>query len=270
MPYLFDESKLNYSGNKVAVRNLIAVCNAYEEIYSNVRAQLTLAIDSVASWYSVWNGAFLSSDISLNGADAEHQQFLKQMSVILDVFYQSMRSIVTASSVPISMETVSQRYVVDEAIITPDADGSVEDTSRAVVYDTTFAGNNYRTLKLKYLVGRLNNIGVAFQPNLPYDYMSDISSTNNRYINGRYGYKIGDFNMEVIEIDLWSRTLNDVFENAAQLDSKGTASFGTEGTAGTGNFTFINVARSLARLKDQLNFSSGLLEDSRNLFSALL
>lgn len=270
MPYLFDESKLNYSGNKVAVRNLINVCNAYEEIYSNVRAQLTLAIDSVASWYSVWNGAFLSSDISLNGADAEHIQFLQQLSIILDTFYQSMNSIVTASTVPITMETVSQRYFVNEAIITPDADGSVQDTSQTVVFDTTFNKNFYRTLKLKFLVGRLNNIGVAFQPNLPYDYASDISSTANRYINGRYGYKIGNFNMEVIEVDLWGKTLADVWENAAQLDSKGTASFGTEGASGTQAFTFINVARSLARLKDQLNFSSGLLEDSRNLFSALL
>ena len=136
-----------------------------------------------------------------------------------------------------------------------------------MVYDTTFTANSYRTLKLKYLVGRLNNIGVAFQPNLPYDYMSDISSTTNRYINGRYGYKIGDFNMEVIEVDLWNKTLSDVFENAAQLDSKGTVSFGNEGAHGTQAWSYINVARSLARLKDQLNFSSGLLEDSRNLFT---
>jgi hypothetical protein len=266
MPYLFDENKLNYSGNKVAIRNLVQVCNSYEEIYSNVRAQLTLAIDSVQSWYATWNGAFLSSDVSLNGSDAEHQQFLKQLSIILDILYKSLDSIVMASSVPVSMETVSQRYVADEAIITRDVDGTGgTDTSlnSAIVWDTTFNGNPYRQLKLKYMVGRLNNIGVAFNENLPYDYVSDISSTSNRYINGRYSYRIGDFSPEILEVDLYSKTVGEVWENAANADSKGTVDFGTAGS-------FINVMRSLSRLKDQLNFSSGLLEDSRNLFNAAL
>lgn len=276
MPYLFNESKLNYSGNKVAVRNLIAVCDHYNEVYSNVRAQLTLAIDSVASWHSIWNGAFLSSDVSLNGADAEHIQFLRQLSVILDVFYKSMQSIVTASSVPLSMETVSQRYIINDAIITRDLDGGVQDTSQTVVYDETFVAKNYRELSLKFVVGRVDNIGVAFQNNLPYDFQTDISGVTNRYLNGRYAYKIGVNNTEIIEIDLFNKTLADVFENAAQLDSKGTVTFGegdsVSGTAahGTQGFTWINVARSLQRLKDQLNFSGGLLEDSRHLFEALL
>lgn len=265
MPYLFDENKLNYSGNKVAIRNLVAVCNSYEEIYSNVRAQLTLAIDSVQSWYATWNGAFLSADISLNGQDAEHQQFCKQLSIILDILYKSLDSIVMASSVPVSMETTSQRYVAGTAIITRalDGTGGTDTSMNAIVWNTTFMGNAYRQLKLKYMVGRLNNIGVAFNSNLPYDYVSDISSTNNRYINGRYSYRIGDFSPEIVEVDLWNKTVGEVWENAANADSKGTVDFGTAGS-------FINVMRSLTRLKDQLNFSSGLLEDSRNLFNAAL
>ena len=270
MPYLFDENKLNYSGNKVAIRNLVAVCNSYEEIYSNVRAQLTLAIDSVQSWYATWNGAFLSSDISCNGRDAEHQQFLKQLSIILDILYKSMDSIVMASSVPVSMETASQRYIAGTAIITRDlSDNSIgTDTSLNIspagaLWDTTFNGNAYRQLKLKYMVGRLNNIGVAFNENLPYNYISDISSVANRYINGRYSYRIGDFSPEILEVDLYNKTIGEIWENAANADSKGTIDFGTPGS-------FINVMRSLSRLKDQLNFSSGLLEDSRNLFNAAL
>lgn len=104
MPYLFDPSKLNYSGNKVAVRNLISVCNSYEEIYSNLRAQLTLARDSINSWYSVWNGAFQRTDISVNAFDPEHKQFLKQLAIILDLFYNNINSILSTSSVPISMQ----------------------------------------------------------------------------------------------------------------------------------------------------------------------
>ena len=104
MPYLFDPSKLNYSGNKVAVRNLISVCNAYEEIYSNLRAQLTLARDSINSWYSVWNGAFQRTDISINAFDPEHKQFLKQLAIILDLFYNNINSILSSSSVPITMQ----------------------------------------------------------------------------------------------------------------------------------------------------------------------
>ena len=104
MPYLFDPSKLNYSGNKVAVRNLISVCNSYEEIYSNVRAQLTLAKDSVNSWYSVWNGAFQRTDVSINAFDAEHKQFLKQLGIILDLFYNNINSILSTCSVPITMQ----------------------------------------------------------------------------------------------------------------------------------------------------------------------
>jgi uncharacterized protein YjbI with pentapeptide repeats len=104
MPYLFDPSKLNYSGNKVAVRNLISVCNSYEEIYSNLRAQLTLARDSINSWYSVWNGAFQRTDISINAFDPEHKQFLKQLAIILDLFYNNINSILSTSSVPISMQ----------------------------------------------------------------------------------------------------------------------------------------------------------------------
>lgn len=104
MPYLFDPSKLNYSGNKVAVRNLISVCNSYEEIYSNLRAQLTLARDSVNSWYSVWNGAFQRTDISINGFEPEHRQFLKQLGIILDLFYNNVNSILSTSCVPITMQ----------------------------------------------------------------------------------------------------------------------------------------------------------------------
>lgn len=104
MPYLFDPSKLNYSGNKVAVRNLISVCNSYEEIYSNLRAQLTLARDSINSWYSVWNGAFQRTDISVNAFDPEHKQFLKQLAIILDLFYNNINSILSSSSVPVSMQ----------------------------------------------------------------------------------------------------------------------------------------------------------------------
>jgi len=104
MPYLFDPSKLNYSGNKVAVRNLISVCNAYEEIYSNLRAQLTLARDSINSWYSVWNGAFQRTDVSINAFDPEHKQFLKQLAIILDLFYNNINSILSSSSVPITMQ----------------------------------------------------------------------------------------------------------------------------------------------------------------------
>lgn len=104
MPYLFDPSKLNYSGNKVAVRNLISVCNSYEEIYSNIRAQLTLAKDSVNSWYSVWNGAFQRTDISINAFDPEHRQFLKQLGIILDLFYNNINSILSTCSVPITMQ----------------------------------------------------------------------------------------------------------------------------------------------------------------------
>jgi len=265
MPYIFDENKLNYSGNKVAVRNLIAVCNAYEEIYSNVRAQLTLAIESVQSWYATWNGAFASGDVPVNGKDAEHQQFLKQLSIILDIFYTSLNSIVMASSVPVSMETVSQRYVVDGAIITRDTDGTGgTDTSlNTIVWGSTFNGNAYRQLKLKYMVGRLNNIGVAFHANLPYDYVSDISDNANRYINGRYAYKIGDFSTEIIEIDLFDKNIDQVWENAVSADSKSNVDFGTPGS-------FINLNRSLCRMKDQLNFSSGLLEDSRNLFESAI
>jgi len=104
MPYLFDPSKLNYSGNKVAVRNLISVCNSYEEIYSNLRAQLTLARDSINSWYSVWNGAFQRTDVSINAFDPEHKQFLKQLAIILDLFYNNINSILSSSSVPITMQ----------------------------------------------------------------------------------------------------------------------------------------------------------------------
>lgn len=104
MPYLFDPSKLNYSGNKVAVRNLISVCNSYEEIYSNLRAQLTLARDSVNSWYSVWNGAFQRTDVLINSNDPEHKQFLKQLGIILDLFYNNIYSILSTSSVPITMQ----------------------------------------------------------------------------------------------------------------------------------------------------------------------
>jgi uncharacterized protein YjbI with pentapeptide repeats len=104
MPYLFDPSKLNYSGNKVAVRNLISVCNGYEEIYSNIRAQLTLAKDSVNSWYSVWNGAFQRTDIVINPYDPEHKQFLKQLGIILDLFYNNISSILATCSVPITMQ----------------------------------------------------------------------------------------------------------------------------------------------------------------------
>jgi uncharacterized protein YjbI with pentapeptide repeats len=103
MPYLFDPSKLNYSGNKVAVRNLISVCNVYEEIYSNLRAQLTLVRDSINSWYSVWNGAFQHTDILINAFDPEHKQFLKQLAIILDLFYNNINSILSNSSVPITM-----------------------------------------------------------------------------------------------------------------------------------------------------------------------
>jgi uncharacterized protein YjbI with pentapeptide repeats len=104
MPYLFDPSKLNYSGNKVAVRNLISVCNGYEEIYSNIRAQLTLAKDSVNSWYSVWNGAFQRTDVVINSYDPEHKQFLKQLGIILDLFYNNISSILATCSVPITMQ----------------------------------------------------------------------------------------------------------------------------------------------------------------------
>ena len=104
MPYLFDPSKLNYSGNKVAVRNLISVCNGYEEIYSNIRAQLTLAKDSVNSWYSVWNGSFQTTSVSINPYDPEHKQFLKQLAIILDLFYNNISSILSTCSVPITMQ----------------------------------------------------------------------------------------------------------------------------------------------------------------------
>ncbi len=110
MPYLFDPSKLNYSGNKVAVRNLISVCNSYEEIYSNLRAQLTLARDSINSWYSVWNGAFQRTDISVNAFDPEHKQFLKQLGIILDLFYNNINSILATSSVPISMQYSNNNF----------------------------------------------------------------------------------------------------------------------------------------------------------------
>lgn len=258
MPYLFDESKLNYSGNKVAVRNLINVCNNYEEIYSNVRAQLVLATDSLQSWYSVWNGAFLTTTTTFDGNDPEHIQFAKQLSIILDVFYTSIDSIVTSASVPISME----RTVMDISSLGISA-VDTSDTSVNEVSVSTFTGNYYRTLKLKFLLGRLNNIGCALDTEMPYDYVNATSSTN-KYINGHYAYRIGDFPPERIFIDLEGVSLATIFAEGLPTNSAGAAEFGSSIA------TYGSVADSFARLKQHLNFSAGLLEDSRNLFQALL
>ena len=257
MPYLFDKSKLNYSSNKVAVRNLISVCNAYEEIYSNIDAQLVLASESLQSWYSVWNGAFLTSDTTLSGTDPDHIQFLKQLSIILDVFFSSVDSIVTSSSVPISMETT----LMDIAS-TPST--SATDTSLSDVSITTFTGNYYRTLKLKFLLGRLNNVGCALDHELPYDYIGDISSGANRYLNGHYVFRVGDFPPERIFIDLNATTLANIFAEGLPTNGVGSAEFGSSIAS------YGSVADSFARLKSHLAFSNGLLEDSRNLFEALL
>lgn len=253
MPFLFDESKLNYSGNKNAVRSLLTVCSAYREIYSNARAQLTLAKDSVQSWYATWNGAFLNTDVSVNGADAEHIQFLRQLSIILGNFFEAMNSIVTSASVPVSMEHILQE-IDNEVTI---------DTSLSSVSIATFTGNFVRTLKLKYMVGKLHNIGCAVAPANAYDFTSEISSTN-RYINGHYVYKIGEFDPERIHIDLLNKTIQDIFNYALTVNSLGTETFGSTISS------YGSVSNSISRLLDQLNFSAGLLEDSINLFNAAL
>lgn len=253
MPYLFDESKLNYSGNKVAIRNLIAVCNAYEEIYSNVRAQLTLARDSLQNWYSTWNGAFLNTDISLNGADAEHIQFLRQLSIILENLFEALNSIVTTASVPVSME-----YVL------PEIEGATTtDTSVNPVTIATFTGNFTRELKLKFMVGKLYNVGCAVDVTDAYDF-SSVIGTNNKYLNGHYIYKIGKFSPERIQVDLENKTIAEIFAFAVAIDSTGAEAFGTSIAS------YGSIYNSLCRLLDQLNFSGGQLEDSRNLFNAAL
>jgi len=104
MPYLFDPSKLSYSGNKIAVRNLLSVCNSYEEVYSNVRAQIVLAQGSLESWYSVWNSAFPDVDATLDPKNDEHILFVKQLGIILDMFYQNVESLATLTKTPITIQ----------------------------------------------------------------------------------------------------------------------------------------------------------------------
>jgi hypothetical protein len=255
MPILFNQKKLNYTGNKVAVNNLIAVCNSYEEIYSNVRAQLTLARDSIQSWYSVWNGAFQRADVSLNGSDPEHQQFLRQLSIVLDLLYQNLDSIITTSTQPISMENV----IMD---ISGNTLGDTT-TTDVVAVSNLFTGNFARQLKLKFMVGRLYNVGCALNNTNAYDYLSDIAEDSNDLINGFYGYKIGEFSTELVKVSLFNKTIQNVFDNAIQVNSSGGVTFGTT------DASYGSINNSLMRMLDQINFATGLLEDCRNMFNAV-
>lgn len=264
MTELYNESKLNYMGNKVAVRNLISICNSYEKIYSSMGAQLVLATNSVESWYATWNATLSDSDISLNGTNTEHRQCLQELSLILDVLYLNTNSILTTSFTPVSMTKITKNFDICDNII-------IDDVSHNGNINTTeFSANYYRTLKLKHLVGRLNNIGIGFNNNIPFDYISDISSNTNRYINGRYSYRIGTFGTEIIQIDLWneaesrSTLISELFNNIAITDTKGYIDFGTT------HVIYINLIKSLQCLKEQINFSTAILQDSRSTYQALL
>jgi hypothetical protein len=142
--------------------------------------------------------------------------------------------------------------------------------------DITYIDNMFRTLRLKYLVGRLNNIGCYCNAAQAYNYTSAIDSKNNM-IGGRYFYKIGDFTTEVISVNLLGKTIGDIF---ATVVGSGSCSVSKninipKPTKPEDEFAIYEtnatpVIETFTRMMDEINFSSGLLEDSRNLFNALL
>lgn len=264
MSNLYDVSKLHYKGSNVAIRNIINICNSYEKIYSNIHAQLIITINSIETWHATWNGTFADKDVSLNGLDVDHRQFLQELSIILALLYKNLNSLLTTSNTPASIYKISKNFDICENVITTDI------SNVGLINTFEFTDNYCRELKLNHNIGSLNNIGIGFNANIPFDYINDISSNANRFINGRYAYRIGTFATQILQIDLWNETssreskIQELFNNTVATGEIGYIDFGTT------HKVYINVMKSLNCLIDQLNFSTSNLQNSRSAFSALL
>jgi hypothetical protein len=136
--------------------------------------------------------------------------------------------------------------------------------------------NIFRTLRLKYLVGRLNNIGCYCNTIQKYDFVNPIIYTNS-LVGGRYFFKIGDFTTEVLSVNILDKTIGEVFQTVVGsgipiaptniILEKPTK---PEDESAIYETNTTPIIESFTRMMDEINFSSGLLEDSRNLFNALL
>jgi uncharacterized protein YjbI with pentapeptide repeats len=139
-----------------------------------------------------------------------------------------------------------------------------------------YTDNIFRTLRLKYLVGRLNNIGCYCNVSQKYDFINTIRYENS-LVGGRYFFKIGDFATEVLNVSILDKTIGDIFQEVvgSGLPVVPTQAILPKPTSPTDESAIYEtnatpIIEAFTRMMDEINFSSGLLEDSRNLFNALL